>query len=139
MFLVFFIFISISILCLIIHNFGLKSKTSEIYDKNKKLALAAFIILLIGSFILSIIVSFCECLIKTHFLGIIFFIILNLAIDYCVVYISYLNYFEPLFCFLIILVCGSFGCLLISILVKDDIPSILILLLINLLFSLNYL
>ena len=136
MYLVLFIFLSITTICLVIHNYALKSKSAEIIDKNKKLALAAFIILLIGSFVVSTIISCCECLIKTHFLGIIFFIALNAAIDYCVIYISYLNYFEPLFCFLIILVSGSFGCLLITIIAKDDIPNMIILLLINLFFCL---
>ena len=136
MYLVFFIFFSVSALCTIIHNFALKTQTAQILDKNKNLSLAAFIILLIGAFILSMIISCCECLIKTHFLGIIFYITLNLAIDYCVVYISYLSFFEEVFCFLIIIVSGSFGCLLITLLVKNDIPSIYILLLINLLFCL---
>lgn len=136
MYLVFFIFLMITIICILIHHFALIPKTAETFDKNKKVALAGFIILLIASFILSIIVSCCECLIKTYFLGSIFFIILNFSIDYCSVYISYLNYFEPLFCFLIILASGSFGCFFLTLLVKDDFPNIIILLLINLLFSL---
>ena len=135
MFLVLFIFISLSIICLSISHFTLQSKTEKLFNKNKKLSLAVFIIMLIGSFIFSIFVSCCECLIKTHFLGIIFFIILNVALDYCVLYISYLSYFEQVFCFLIVLVCGSLGCLLITIFVKDDIPNIYILLLFNLLFA----
>ena len=81
MFLVLFIFISLSIICLSISHFTLQSKTEKLFDKNKKLSLAVFIIMLIGSFIFSIFVSCCECLIKTHFLGIIFFIILNVALD----------------------------------------------------------
>ena len=136
MYFVFFIFFAVSTLCTIIHNFALKTQIDEILEKNKKLSLASFIILLIGAFIFSIIISCCECLIKTHFLGIIFYIVLNLAIDYCVVYISYLSFFEEVFCFLIVIVSGSFGCLIITLLVKDDIPSIYILLLINLLFCL---
>ena len=70
MYFVFFIFFAISTLCTIIHNFALKTQIDEILEKNKKLSLAAFIILLIGAFIFSIIISCCECLIKTHFLGI---------------------------------------------------------------------
>ena len=136
MYFVFFIFFVVSTLCTIIHNFALKTQIDELLEKNKKLSLTAFIILLIGAFIFSIIISCCECLIKTHFLGIIFYIVLNLAIDYCVVYISYLSFFEEVFCFLIVIVSGSFGCLIITLLVKDDIPSIYILLLINLLFCL---
>jgi hypothetical protein len=136
MYFVFFIFFAVSTLCTIIHNFALNTQIDEILEKNKKLSLAAFIILLIGAFIFSIIISCCECLIKTHFLGIIFYIVLNLAIDYCVVYISYLSFFEEAFCFLIVIVSGSFGCLIITLLVKDDISSIYILLLINLLFCL---
>ena len=136
MYFVFFIFFSISIICIVVHNFALKSQIDKILDKNKNLSLAAFIVLLIGAFILSIFISCCECLIKTHFLGIIFYIILNLAIDYCAIYISYLSFFEEIFCFLLIIVGGSLGCLLLTLLVKDDIPSIFILLLFNLLFCL---
>ena len=135
MFLVLFIFMSLSTICLSISHFTLQSKIEKLFDKNKKLSLAVFIIMLIGSFIFSIFVSCCECLIKTHFLGIIFFIILNVAIDYCVLYISYLSYFEQVFCFLIVLVSGSLGCLLITIFVKADIPNIYILLIFNLIFA----
>ena len=125
----------ISTICLCISHFALDSETKEILDKNKKISLAVFILMLIGSFVFSLIVSCCECLIKSHFLGVIFFICLNLSIDYCVVYISYLSFFEPIFCFLIMLVSGSLGCLLITIFVKDPLPKIYILLLFNLLFS----
>ena len=135
MYLVLFIFLVISTICLCISHFALESETKEILDKNKKISLAVFILMLIGSFVFSLIVSCCECLIKSHFLGVIFFICLNLSIDYCVVYISYLSFFEPIFCFLIMLVSGSLGCLLITIFVKDPLPKIYILLLFNLLFS----
>ena len=135
MFLVLFIFMSISTICLSICYFFFKSETNELFNNNKKLSLGFFVLMLISSFIFSIFVSCCECLIKTHFLGIIFILILNIAIDYCVLYISYLSYFEQVFSFLIVLVCGSLGCLLITIFVKDDIPSLFILLLFNLFFS----
>ena len=135
MFLVLFIFMSISTICLCISNFFYNSQTKEVFDNNKNLSLVIFVLMLIGSFIFSIFVSYCECLIKTHFLGIIFILALNIAIDYCILYISYLSYFEQVFCFLIVFISGSFGCLLITIFVKDEIPSLFILLLFNLLFS----
>ena len=135
MFLVLFIFMSLSTMCLSISNFFYKTQTKELFDNNKKLSLAIFVLMLIGSFIFSIFVSYCECLIKTHFLGIIFCLSLNVALDYCILYISYLSYFEQVFCFLIVLISGSLGCLLITIFVKDSIPSLFILLLFNLLFS----
>ena len=135
MFLVLFIFMSLSTICLSISNFFYRSQTKDLFDNNKKLSLAIFTLMLIGSFIFSIFVSYCECLIKTHFLGIIFCLSLNVALDYCILYISYLSYFEQVFCFLIVLISGSLGCLLITIFVKDSIPSLFILLLFNLLFS----
>ena len=135
MFLVLFIFMSLSTICLSISNFFYRSQTKDLFDNNKKLSLAIFTLMLIGSFIFSIFVSYCECLIKTHFLGIIFCLSLNVALDYCILYISYLSYFEQVFCFLIVLISGSLGCLLITIFVKDAIPSLFILLLFNLLFS----
>ena len=82
MYLVLFIFLVISTICLCISHFALDSETKEILDKNKKISLAVFILMLIGSFVFSLIVSCCECLIKSHFLGVIFFICLNLSIDY---------------------------------------------------------
>ena len=135
MFLVLFIFMSLSTICLSISNFFYRSQTKDLFDNNKKLSVAIFTLMLIGSFIFSIFVSYCECLIKTHFLGIIFCLSLNVALDYCILYISYLSYFEQVFCFLIVLISGSLGCLLITIFVKDTIPSLFILLLFNLLFS----
>ena len=135
MFLVLFIFMSLSTICLSVSNFFYKTQTKELFDNNKKLSLAIFVLMLIGSFIFSIFVSYCECLIKTHFLGIIFCLSLNAALDYCILYISYLSYFEQVFCFLIVLISGCLGCLLITIFVKDSIPSLFILLLFNLLFS----
>ena len=98
MFLVLFIFMSLSTICLSVSNFFYKTQTKELFDNNKKLSLAIFVLMLIGSFIFSIFVSYCECLIKTHFLGIIFCLSLNVALDYCILYISYLSYFEQVFC-----------------------------------------
>ena len=135
MFLVLFIFMSMSSIFLTISNFFYKSQIKELFDNNKKLSIAFFSLMLIGSFIFSIFVSYCECLIKTHFLGIIFCLSLNVALDYCILFISYLSYFEQVFCSLIVLICGSLGCLLITIFVKDAIPSLFILLLFNLIFS----
>ena len=86
MFLVLFIFMSLSTICLSISNFFYRSQTKDLFDNNKKLSLAIFTLMLIGSFIFSIFVSYCECLIKTHFLGIIFCLSLNVALDYCILY-----------------------------------------------------
>ena len=137
MYIVLTVFLFIPIICSVVCNYVFNSETAKIFDKNKTASLAIFILMLIGAFLLSTIISCCECLIKTHFLGIIFFIILNTAMNYCILYISYLSYFEQIFCFLIVLVSGSFGCLFITILVKDESPSIFILLIFNLIFSIT--
>ena len=136
MYLVLTIFCSLLLACLVISHFYFENDIKQILDKNKKLSLFLFIFLIIGSLVLSAFACLCECFIKTHLFGILFFIILNLSNNYCIIYSTILvDYFEQLFCGLIILVSGSMGLLIITILVKDEIPSLLILFIFNGLFS----
>ena len=58
-----------------------------------------------------------------------------MLIDYSVIYISYLSFFEQILSFLIVLESGSFGCIFISLIVKDNTPSSLKLAIFNFLFA----
>ena len=136
MYLVLTIFCFLLLACLIISHFYFKSNIEQILNKHKNFSLFLFFILLIGSFVLSAFACFCECFIKTHLFGILFFIILYLSNSYCIVYSTVLfNYYEQLLCGLVILVSGSVGLLFITLIVKDEAPSLLVLFILNGLFS----
>ena len=136
MYLVFTIFCSLLLACLIITHYYFNNVIKIHLYKNKNFSLLLFICLLIGSLILSAFASFCECFLRTHLFGILFFIILNLSINYCIIYlIIFIDYFEQIFCTLVIFVSGSIGLLIIALLVKDDTPATFILLIFNGIFS----
>lgn len=123
---------------LLLSHYVFDEDIQNLFNKEKNYAFLLFIILLVASLIFSGFASFCECLINTHLFGILFFVILNLCNDYCIIYLSSLNeskYFEQFFCALIILVSGSLGLLIITLVVKDEVPAIFILFLFNGLFS----
>ena len=121
---------------LLFTHYYFEENITNLLDKNKKFYLLLFICLLTGSLILSSFVCFCECFLKAHLFGVLFFIILNLAINYCIIYsIILVNYFEQLFCAIIILSSGSLGLLIITLVAKDDVPSLFILIVFNGLFS----
>ena len=138
-------YIVLNIYCLLLlaslllsHHVFEEDVKNLLFNKEKNYAFLLFIILLVASLIFSGFASFCECLINTHLFGILFFVILNLCNDYCIIYLSSLNeskYFEQFFCALIILVSGSLGLLIITLVVKDEVPALFILFLFNGLFS----
>ena len=135
MYIVLIAFLMISLGCLLLSHFVLEEDIKKIIEDNQTFTLLLFIILLIGSLLLSAFASFFECFLNTHFFGIIFFIALNLAFDYCVVYINNYSYFEELFCSLIVLISGSIGLLVITLPLKDEESNSFVLYLFNLLFS----
>ena len=135
MYIVLIAFLIISLGCLLLSHFVLEEDIKKIIEDNQTFTLLLFIILLIGSLLLSAFASFFECFLNTHFFGIIFFIALNLAFDYCVVYINHYSYFEELFCSLIVLISGSIGLLIITLPLKDEESNSFVLYLFNLLFS----
>ena len=138
MYITFFVFLSISLLCLILeHNFNFfLEKIENIFSKNETITLFIFIISIIGALGLSIFICYCECLIKIHFFGVFFLIILFALNNYSIIYLKH-NYFDfsNFFCALITLVGGSLGLIIISIIVKDGIINIFALLAINAFFS----
>ena len=137
MYSILFIFLLSSSIMILLYNSLLEEKINELFNENKNLYFLIFIILLSFSFLLSLCISLYEFLIKKMCLGIFFTIILNLSIDYCVVYISYLSYFKQVFCFLTVLESGAFGCLFICLIVRNNNPNIILLSIANLFFSLS--
>lgn len=138
MYLVLTIYCLLLLAALLLSHHVFNDDIHSFLTKDTTFTFLLFIILLVGSLIFSLFASYCECLIKTHLFGILFFIVLNLANDYCIVYLSSLNsnkYFEQFFCGLIILVSGSLGLLIITLVVKDEVPSLFVLFLFSSLFS----
>ena len=137
MYFVFIFFLSLSLTCLLVTNFYMKECIQKLLNENKNFDILLFIFSIISSLFISSFASFCECLIKTHLFGILFLILLSLVNNYCIIYlITKLNYFEQLYCALIVLTIGNFGLLINSLLVKDESPSLFILFIFNALFSL---
>jgi len=135
MYIVLIAFLMISLGCLLLSHFVLEEDIKKIVENNQTFTLLLFIILIVGSLLLSAFASLFECFLNTHFFGIIFFIALNLAFDYCVLYINNYSYFEELFCSLIVLISGSIGLLVITLPLKDKESNSFMLYLFNALFS----
>lgn len=135
MYLVLIIFLSFSLLSLLIDHYFFEENIKELFENNKIFSLIIFSIFIVGSLILSAFASYFECFLETHFFGIIFFIILNFAIDYCIIYINNYSYFEQLFCTLVVLVSGSIGLIIITLVIKDEDQNSCVLYIFNALFS----
>lgn len=133
MYLVLTIFCSLLLIYLIISHLYFQNEIKLLLEKYQKLAYLLFIIFIAGSLILSGFVSFCDCILKSHFLGILFSIILNLSIGYCILFSS--KYFEQLLCSLIVLISGSLGLLFISLIIKNNTPPLIFLFSANGIFS----
>ena len=133
MYLVLIIFCSLLLIYLIICQLYFQNKIKIILEKYQRLSFLLFVIFIAGSLILSGFVSFCDCILKTHFLGCLFSIILNLSIGYCILF--YIKFFEQLLCSLIVLTSGSLGLLLISLILKINSPPLIFLFLANGIFS----
>ena len=135
MYITFFIFLLMSLLCLFVeHNFFLEKFENVL--KNKTTTLFIFIISIVGALGLSTFICYCECLIKIHFFGIFFLIILFALNNYSIIYLKHVYFdFPPFFGALMTLVGGSIGLLLINIIVKDVIVNIFVLFTANAFFS----
>ena len=118
-------YISVSVLIQVIDYNTLNTKTKEFFARKSELfyifLLAAAIV---GSLLLSVFVSFCECLIKTHFFGILLIIILNLLNDYIIIDLTYRFNFEVMFFPLIVILSGAVGLLLMTLMLKYDFTNI---------------
>ena len=89
MYTVLFAFLFIPRACAILHHTLLDLKIKELFNNKEFFYFIFFIVSLSLSFLISLGISYYEFLIKKHCLGITFFIILNLLIDYSVIYIIF--------------------------------------------------
>ena len=138
MYLVLNIYCILLLTSLLVCHYIFEEKVQNLFNSEQGYAFLLFIIFLVVSLIFSAFASYCECLINTHLFGILFFIILNICVNYCILYLSSINerkYFEQFFCALIILVSGSLGLLIITIVVKDEVPALFILFIFSGLFA----
>ena len=135
MYITFFIFLLMSLLCLLVeNNFFLENFENVL--KKKTTTLFIFIISIVGALGLSTIICYCDCLIKIHFFGVFFLIILFVLNNYSIFYLKHIYFdFPPFLCALMTLVGGSLGLILINIIVKDGIVNIFVLFGANAFFS----
>ena len=136
MYIVLGIFVTVSLLVLIIEYKGFKNKVEKTFKDHTTFCLFLFIIAIIAAISLSAFVSYCECIIKMHIFGVLFLIILNALNSYCIVYsIHHEITFSNLFSSLMTLVGGSLGLILATSLIRGEDINIVYLLAFNALGS----
>lgn len=132
MYIVLSVFLSVSLLCLIIEDKGFKEDAKKNFDNHKTFTVFLFIIAVIAALALSALVSYFEWMIKTHVFGILFLLILNALNDYCIIYsVHHRLNFGELFCSLLPLVVGSLSMLLITFSISGEDISIIYLYIAN--------
>lgn len=132
MYLTLCIYLILSFLCIYVQPDFLKDKINYFFTKEPTLSLLICIATIAFSFILSMIVCYYDCLIKTHFFGILFLIILNICNDYSIIYgIHILEKPDFFVSSLIVMISGSLGLFLAACLFKTQNISICYLLFFN--------
>lgn len=136
MYLVLFVYLLISILVTIVENNFFAEDLNKKFETNKTITIIIFISSIIGPLLISLFICYLDCLIKTHFFGILFLLILNVCNDYSIIYGIYiLKYFSYFFSSLVVLASGSIGLLVITVILKNKHVNIWHLFLFNGLFS----
>lgn len=135
MYVVFSVYLLISILLLVIIKKAFLEKIQKIFKDNQSFTFLLYIISIVASIFLSGFISYYECLIKMHFFGILFVLILSITNNYFIIYSSEDKYFFEFLASLIILCSGSIGLLIITLIIKDGTPSDFNLYLFNAIFS----
>ena len=135
MYVVFSVYLLISILLLVIIKKAFLEKIQKIFKDNQSFTFLLYIISIVASIFLSGFISYYECLIKMHFFGILFVLILSITNNYFIIYSSEDKYFFEFLTSLIILCSGSIGLLIITLIIKDGTPSDFNLYLFNAIFS----
>ena len=127
--------LAITILLPILYNY-FNEKVESIYNKNNMISFIIFVVSIIFSLLLSSLISYYECLIKAHFFGIFFIIILFALNNYFILYSGiHFKLYKPFFCTLVILFSGSLGLMIISFVSKDKNISMFYLYVFNAFFS----
>ena len=136
MYIVFTVYLLATVVLLpILYNY-FNEKLDQIYNENNMISFIIFLGSIICSLLLSSLISYYECLIKTHFFGIFFIIILFAFNNYFILYSGiHLKIYKPFFCSLVILFSGSFGLMIISLISTDKSISMCYLYIFNSFFS----
>lgn len=136
MYIVLFVFLLISLIFLIFeHNTFLSGKIEKIFKEHQTLCILLFIISIFVAISLSTLVSNFEFLIKSHFFGILFILILLSLNNYCIIYGKHhLLKFGEFFCALGVSTGGSLGLVLISMIVSES-GNVMYLFFFNAIFS----
>lgn len=136
MYIVLLVYLLISVLCVFVENNFFAEDLNNKFDTNKTITAIIFISSIAGSFLISLLICYLDCLIKTHFFGILFLLILNVCNDYSIIYGIYiLKDFSDFFSSLVVLASGSIGLLVITVILKNNQAKIWYLFLFNGLFS----
>ena len=139
MYIVLGIFVTVSLLVLIIEYKAYNNKVEKTFKEHTTFCLFLFIIAIIAAISLSAFVNYCECLIKSHIFGVLFLLILNVLNSYCIVYsIHHEITFSNLFSSLMTLVGGSLGLILATLLIRGEDINIVYLLAFNALGSAGF-
>lgn len=139
MYIIFFIFLLLSLLCIIIENKFFLDKFEYTLNKNKAFTIVIFIFSIIGGLGISILVCYCECIVKNHFSGVLFLIALFAFNNFSILYLKHIKLDYPVFfSSLMTLVGGSLGLVLISFIVKERAINIFVFLALNAVFSLIF-
>jgi hypothetical protein len=138
MYLVLCIYLLISIICILIKDQFLETKINGIFDNSKTVTFLIFISSIGISFILSMIICHFDCLIKTHFFGIFFLLILGAFNNYSIIYgIYFFKNFRIFYSSIIVLASGSLGLLLLTLIIRHLNINICYLLIFNGIFSIG--
>ena len=138
MYIVLLIYIGISLLCLIIEDKAKDDDFDDTYDDHKAITILFFIASIIVSVLLSGIVCYYDCLIKTHLFGIILILMLNLVNDYALIFAKHkiLGGFKEALAPIVVLLAGNLGVFIRVLISQKDFQESMFLYLFNGIFSL---
>ena len=136
------IYSGIMLLAFFIEHFGFGESTSSIFNGDKKLyKYFLYVISIVGALGISSLVGFMECLIKTHLFAILLLIAL-IIFDGFFIFFTYhkiFSYESGYYCILsslVILVCGAAGMICAILMVRNEVASVIYLLIFNAIFML---
>lgn len=133
MYAVLLIYIGVSILCLIIEDKSKDDDVDDSFDDHKAITILLFVAALVVSVILSGIVCYYDCLIKTHLFGIILLIVLSLVNNYALIFAKHkiLGGFKKTLGPLVVLFSGNLGDFLVVLWSKKDFQDSVFLYIVN--------
>lgn len=139
MYIVLTLYLAICLLTIIILHTSVEDKNDNQFDKHKGITIFIFILAIIGALGTSVLVCYFEWLIKTHVLGILFTVILNVLTSYIITFvIHHIGKYHAFISALIVLSVGSCGMIVATIISKEEEVSIYYFFLFNGILSLMF-